>query len=130
MHLTRALAALLVTAPAAPAAQVAAPPAACCTVTVRVRVPEGSGTVYLAGNLPQLGPWRPDGLALTGQGRDRTAQVTVTPGTALEYKFTLGSWDREALGPAGIVPPNHRVVVAADTVVVHEVPEWKKDPRE
>ena len=130
MRLTRAIAALLVAAPAAAAAQVAARPAACGTVTLRVRVPEGSETVYLAGSLPQLGPWRPDGLALTGDGRDRTARVTVTPGTTFEYKFTLGSWDREALGSAGIVPPNHRLVVAGDTVVVHEVPDWKKDPRE
>lgn len=130
MPLTRAIAALLVAAPGSPAAQVAAPPATCCTVSVHVRVPAGSGTVYLAGNLPQLGPWRPDGLAMTGQGRDRTAQVTVTPGTAFEYKFTLGSWDREALGSAGLVPPNNRLVVVGDTVVVHQVPDWKKDPRE
>ena len=35
---------------------------ACCEVTIEVAVPEGVGTVYLAGNLDQLGPWRPDGL--------------------------------------------------------------------
>jgi predicted alpha/beta superfamily hydrolase len=95
-----------------------------------VRVPEGTGTVYLAGSLPELGPWRPDGLAMTGEGRERTARVTAPSGTTFEYKFTLGSWDREALGAAGTVPPNHRLVMGRDTVVDHEIPGWKKDPRE
>jgi enterochelin esterase-like enzyme len=101
----------------------------CCTVTIRAHVPDGTGTVYLAGNLPELGPWRPDGRAMTGTGRERTAQVTAPPGTTFEYKFTLGSWDREALGPAGTVPPNHRLVIARDTVVVHEITDFKQDPR-
>ena len=105
-------------------------PALCCTVTVRVRVPEGTGTVYLAGSLPALGPWRPDALALAGQGRERTGEVTAPPGTTLEYKFTLGSWDREALGSAGIVAPNNHLVLDRDTLVVHEITDFKKDPRE
>ena len=130
MALTRAIAALLVAAPGTPAAQVAAPPASCCTVTLRVRVPEGTGTVYLAGSLPDLGPWRADGRALEGTGRERVGRVTASPGTRFEYKFTLGTWDREALGPTGTVPPNHDLVLSGDTVVVHEIAAFKKDPRE
>jgi predicted alpha/beta superfamily hydrolase len=93
-----------------------------------VRVPAGTGTVYLAGSLPQLGPWRPDGVALAGEGRERATRVTAPPGTTFEYKFTLGSWDREALGPAGSVPANHRLLLDRDTVVVHAVTEFKPDP--
>ena len=70
-------------------------------MTFRVRVPEGTGTVYLAGNLPQVGNWRPDGLITAGTGRERTTQVTAPSGTTLEYKFTLGSWDHEALSSDG-----------------------------
>lgn len=102
----------------------------CCTVTVRVRVPELTGPVYLAGSLPDLGPWRADGIAMEGAGRDRGTRVTVPRGTLLEYKFTLGSWDREALSGSGTLPPNHRLVVAHDTVVVHEVAGFKRDPRD
>jgi pimeloyl-ACP methyl ester carboxylesterase len=105
-------------------------PVQCCTATIQVHVPEGTGTVYLAGSLPQLGPWRADGLAMTGEGRDRSARVTAPAGTSFEYKFTLGSWDREALGHAGVVPPNHRLLLARDTVVVHEIVDFKKDVRE
>ena len=103
--------------------------ARCCTVTIRVRVPESTGTVYLAGSLPKLGPWRPDALPLAGQGRERTAEVTAPPGTTFEYKFTLGSWDREALSSAGTVAANNSLVLTRDTVVVHEVTDFKKDPR-
>ncbi len=104
--------------------------AQCCTATIRVRVPDGTGTVYLAGSLPDLGPWRPNGLAMTGDGRVRTAQVTAPPGTTFEYKFTLGSWDREALGPSGTVPPNHRLLVDREVEAVHEIAAFKRDPRD
>ena len=107
---------------------VPAPP--CCTVTLRVRVPDGTGTVYLAGSLPDLGPWRPDGRAMVGQGSERTTVVTAAPGTTFEYKFTLGTWDREALGYAGVPPANHRVVITSDTVLVHQITDFKKDARE
>jgi predicted alpha/beta superfamily hydrolase len=99
-------------------------------VTIRARVPEGTGTVYLTGSLPELGPWRPDAVALAGEGRERTGEVTAPPGTTLEYKFTLGSWDREALSSAGIVAPNNHLLLNRDTVVVHEITDFKKDPRE
>jgi enterochelin esterase-like enzyme len=102
----------------------------CCTLTLQVQVPEGTGPLYLAGNLPQLGPWRPDGLRLEGDARSRTTRVKAPAGTNFEYKFTLGSWDREALSGAGTVPPNHRLSVSRDTTVIHEVTFFKRDPRD
>jgi hypothetical protein len=102
----------------------------CCTATIRIRVPDGIGAVYLAGSLPELGPWHPDGRAMAGTGRQRTAVVTAPPGTALEYKFTLGSWDREAVGSSGGVSPNYRLLLDRDTIVVHEIAGFKRDPRE
>ena len=126
-----ALAALLTVASSPSATPLVHQSAAqCCTATIRVRVPEGTGPVYLGGSLPQLGPWRPDGLAMAGEGRERTAQVTAPPGTTFEYKFTLGSWDREALGPAGKVAPNNWVFLDRDTVVVHQITAFKRDPRD
>jgi S-formylglutathione hydrolase FrmB len=94
--------------------------------TLHVRVPEGTGTVYLAGSLDELGPWRPDGRALTGTARDRTVQLTAPAGTTLEYKFTLGTWDREALNSSGSVPSNNRLTLAHDTVVTHEITAFKR----
>jgi hypothetical protein len=126
----RAAAALLALLAAAPPAALAQQSTSCCTATLRVRVPEGAGTVYLAGDLAELGPWRPNGRALSGAGRDRVVRVRAPRGTAIEYKFTLGSWDREAVGPAGTVPPNHRLVLSGDTTVLHEITGFKKDVRE
>jgi len=101
----------------------------CCTVTIRALVPAGTSTVYLTGNLPTLGPWRPDALAMAGEGRERTARVSAPKGTTFEYKFTLGSWDREALGPSGMVMPNNRLLVGRDAEASHEIGDFKKDPR-
>jgi predicted alpha/beta superfamily hydrolase len=131
MHPTLALAVLLAAAPCAAMRQAATDPApACCTATIRVTVPEATGTVYLAGSLPELGPWRPDGRAMVGAGRERTARVTAPRGTTLEYKFTLGTWDREALSPAGAVPPNNRLLIDRDVEAIHEITGFKRDPRE
>jgi len=106
------------------------PRAQCCTATIRVRVPDGTGTVYLAGSLPQLGPWRADGLVMTGTGRERTVKVTAAPGATFEYKFTLGAWDREQLTAAGTVPPNYQLRLDRDTLVIHQIAGFKRDPRE
>jgi predicted alpha/beta superfamily hydrolase len=132
-HLTRltlGLASVITAAPRRiPAQQPAPEQPVCCTATIRVTVPESTGTVYLAGSLPELGPWRPDGRAMTGTGRTRSARVTAPRGTLFEYKFTLGSWEREALSPAGAVPPNHRLQIDGDIDAVHVVTGFKvSDP--
>lgn len=103
----------------------------CCTVTLRVRVPAGTGPVYVGGSLTELGPWHADGRLLDGTGAERTTRFTIPAGTVFEYKYTLGRWDREAVGtnPA-IVPPNHRLAVSRDTVVVDDITQFKKDQRE
>ncbi len=100
-------------------------PRTCCRATIRVRVPEGTGTVYLTGSLPELGPWNPAARALTGRGPERSIELSADSGTVLEYKFTLGSWDTEALTAAGQAPPNYRLVLTHDTTVSHELPRFK-----
>jgi enterochelin esterase-like enzyme len=104
--------------------------AECCTATIRAVVPEGTGTLYLAGNLPELGPWQPDKFEMAGDGLERTAQVRAPRGTELEYKFTLGTWDREAVGEDGAVPPNNKLLIEGDVEAAHEIAGFKKDPKE
>ncbi len=119
----RWLTALLLVVPRFAEAQAAG---ACCTATIRVTVPEGTGTVYLAGSLAELGPWRPDGRALGGSGRERSIQITAPAGTVLEYKFTLGAWDREALLPNGGIPGNYKVSLDHDVEASHDIPAFKQ----
>jgi enterochelin esterase-like enzyme len=97
----------------------------CCFVTIRAQVQEGTGTVYVTGNLPELGPWEPDGLAMTGEGHERYAQMHAPQGASVEYKFTLGSWANEALGEDGLVPGNHVLVVKGNVEASHEIAAFK-----
>jgi len=99
----------------------------CCTVTLHVTVPQGTGTLYMAGSLAQLGSWSPNGLALTGRGAERSANLSVPSGTSFEFKFTLGSWDREALTESGSVPQNYRLTVGRDTALTYRITRFK-DP--
>jgi enterochelin esterase-like enzyme len=110
----------------APAAEAPVPDPATRTVTIRAHVPAATPTVYLTGNQAQIGNWNPPGLAMTGSGPERTAVLHVPQGTQLEYKFTLGSWDREGLGAEGKVSPNNRLVVDADKEVSIEIPSFKQ----
>lgn len=98
----------------------------CCTITVRARVPDSTGPVFLTGNIPELG-WRPDALRMDGDGRERVARVTAPAGSTFSYKFTLGSWAREALTQSGSIPGDYRLPVAHDTEVVHVIPAFKRD---
>ncbi|MDH3588472.1 MAG: alpha/beta hydrolase-fold protein [Gammaproteobacteria bacterium] len=102
----------------------------CCNVSLTIIVPEETGTVYLSGNLPELGPWAPDGLAMDGEGSKRTASIHIPIGFDFEYKFTLGSWDREMLNASGAVPENFRLRVNGDKTVHHDISQFKRDPLE
>lgn len=64
---------------------------------------------------------------MSGEGRGRTASLRLPIGTQLEYKFTLGSWEREGLGPSGTILPNHRLLVDADKEVVVVIQDFRQD---
>jgi enterochelin esterase-like enzyme len=97
-------------------------------VQIVVYVPEDTTTVYLTGNVADLGPWDPDALAMTGDGRERSATIRVPAGYTLEYKITLGSWEREAVSPSGGVLPNYTLDVRDDESVHHVIVAFKQDP--
>ena len=71
-------------------------------MTFRLTVPAttpADATVYIAGSLDRLSgglpAWNPGGVALTKVDAT-TWQVTLTgtEGTQVEYKYTLGSWEK------------------------------------
>ncbi len=52
-----------------------------------------TATVFLAGSLPLVGTWKPDGLKLTRQPDGTyTADLNIPVGQTLEFKFTRGNW--------------------------------------
>jgi pimeloyl-ACP methyl ester carboxylesterase len=95
-------------------------------VTIRAEVPAETGPIFLTGNRPELGPWHPGQFAMTGTGVTRVAALRLPEGTTLEFKITLGSWEREALDAVGRVPPNHRLVVTGEHQVSVKISAFKR----
>ena len=97
------------------------------TVIVRAEVPVGTpAPVYLTGNITSLGPWNAAGLAMAGSGRERVASLKIPDGTLFEFKITLGSWEREALGPTGAVMANQKRLIARDQDIKIAIVDFKK----
>jgi hypothetical protein len=66
-------------------------------VTFRVHVPDSTpagATVYIPGNIDLLGPWNPGKQPMVDQGGGLwEVTLQILDGTALEYKYTRGTWD-------------------------------------
>lgn len=107
-------------------------PTLAATVTFRVQpdsVPDHA-QVFVTGNHAFLGEWNPGRTALVRQSDGSWQRTFSFPlGTFLEYKVTLGSWDREALAPDGSVPANSTHTVTGDTTLVTRVHGWRAGRR-
>ena len=66
-------------------------------VTFRVRVPASTpagDTVFIPGDIALLGPWNPGKQAMEDQGGGIwEVTLQILDGTALQYKYTRGTWD-------------------------------------
>ena len=91
------------------------------TLTIIAHVPKESGNVYITGDQPEFGFWNPRFCAMEGEGNmPRSTRLNVAAGDRVEFKFTLGSWETEALSDVGTVPENY-VVTVGDTDLTFEV---------
>jgi hypothetical protein len=97
-------------------------------MTIVATVPAQTGRVFISGNLASLGPWNPAARIMEGQGAQRRITLRAPRGFVLEFKVTLGDWNREGLGPSGTVMPNSRAVFGVDAVASIVVTDFKKDP--
>lgn len=89
-------------------------------------------TIYLAGNQDALGPWDPASRAMTRVDATHwTANLKFLDGTALEFKYTRGSWDTvEWWQEIHDQLNRHHVVqygLSGTDVVNDTVPNWR-DP--
>jgi len=68
--------------------------------------------LYLAGNAPELGGWKPNGvpLALRADGTYVT-RIGLTKGSTVQFKVTRGSWGTQERGAAAEDIPNRLYVV-------------------
>ncbi len=97
-------------------------------VTFRIETPtlSDSNKVYIAGNTEEIGSWNPGKVALE-KISNKLWQKTLrfTQGTIIEYKFTKGNWQTEALKDDATVPPNSVLKVEHDTTINVAINNWR-----
>jgi len=96
-------------------------------VTFKVITPNlsDSSRVFITGNQPRLGNWHPAKTELEPISASTwTITLAFPESTLLEYKFTLGDWDHQALTDEGLIPSNAKLKARKDTVVCQTVRCW------
>ncbi len=101
-------------------------------VTFRVRVPASTppaDTVYIPGDIALLGPWNPGKQAMTSTVTPGIWEVTldILDGTALEYKYTRGTWDMVEWWGSIISVANRHVTISYGTTGTQLVDDTATD---
>jgi enterochelin esterase-like enzyme len=95
------------------------------TFEVKTYKLDDSLSVYIAGNEEEMGEWNPSAIRLNKEMENSwKIQFSFPKGTKLEYKFTLGGWNLEALDDNGETKSNSKLPVANDTIVSVVVNKW------
>jgi enterochelin esterase-like enzyme len=87
-------------------------------------LPDNS-TVFIVGSEPQLGNWNPAKVAMQNTG-EHTWQIKLQfpANTQLEYKYTLGSWDREGTDAKGFPLQNFSATITGQTILKDTIEHW------
>lgn len=98
-------------------------------VALVVQVPAetpADAKVFVAGSVPVLGNWRPDGLSLPRQPNGTyTAEVDLAVGQTIEFKFTRGTWNTVEQNAGGGDRPNRTAAIDANTKKIEvSVARW------
>jgi serine phosphatase RsbU (regulator of sigma subunit) len=84
-----------------------------------------SANVFLTGSSEELGSWETGKIKLNKVNSSTWETTLALPaGESYEYKFTLGSWQSEALDSNRQVPPNNKITVLNDTVINLDIKNW------
>ena len=84
-----------------------------------------SSTVFIVGSKPQLGNWNPAKVAMQNTGKHTwLLKLQFPEQSELEYKYTLGSWDREGTDAKGFPLPNFSATVTQQTIVKDTIEHW------
>ena len=97
-------------------------------ITFVVTVPDSlvtTDTLYIVGNVPQLGNWQPNAVPLIKVYKNKyQLKVKLPLNTNIEYKFTRGSWNKEEVLANGTIPGNKYLTVKGDKTVTHQIENW------
>ncbi len=82
--------------------------------------------VYITGSIPELGNWNPAIVKMSSIGNHLwETSIKTKAAFGIEYKFTLGSWEKESVNANGLPLDNFIVKVASDTIIKNDVFFWK-----
>ena len=82
-------------------------------------------SVYICGNLPQLGNWNPSVIKMRNTGNHTWSLKIDTESTyPIEYKYTLGSWQREGTEANGRPLSNFNIKIKGDTIIKDVILFW------
>ena len=85
-----------------------------------------SESVFIVGSDSLLGNWNPSAVKLVKVNDSTwTKSIKFKVGKNFEYKFTKGSWEKEALDADGFIPNNSIHKVIRDTVITLEIKKWR-----
>ena len=95
-----------------------------------VELPDDS-PVYICGNLPQLANWDPGKIKMSRSDKNIWSFDFYTNADfPLEYKFTLGTWEKEGAKSDGTPFSNFILKAQKDTSVIDTVIVWlQRSPR-
>jgi len=83
-------------------------------------------SIYITGNQDSLGNWHPGKITLDPDKISLWKRTfTFMKGTQLKYKFTRGSWDKEAIYIHGQTPMNSELLVWNDTSITVNILTWQ-----
>ncbi len=97
------------------------------TVTFELHSPElaEDTQVFLTGSLPSLGNWDPANTVMKPIGDHRwSLAIGSNADDPIEYKYTLGSWDREGADVDGHRLQNFVIQPASDTTIRDRIDFW------
>ncbi|MGE5401243.1 MAG: alpha/beta hydrolase-fold protein [Ignavibacteriales bacterium] len=100
------------------------------TIVVEAHKLPENAKVYISGNDALLGGWNP-GTVQMDKVSDSiwSRKFSFDEKETIEFKFTLGSWDSEAMNADGSVPGNKYCTVAGDTTLKYVVAAWRNGER-
>jgi predicted alpha/beta superfamily hydrolase len=101
-------------------------------VVFRLHAPDlpNDSTVYLTGSVPELGSWNPQQVKMSACGNHRWAYCLERPAIGvIEYKYTLGSWEKEGADATGQPLPNFSLPADQDVAVEDHVAFWTQAKR-
>jgi predicted alpha/beta superfamily hydrolase len=88
-------------------------------------------SVYITGSVEQLGMWNPAKVKMESKGGHTwIKEILINRPLSIEYKYTLGSWEREGANADGSPLSNFNTNVSQDKTVKDTVLFWTKGPRQ